>query len=407
MSFLETFVIAFWALKRNKARSALTTLGIVIGVAAVIAMVGIGEGAKRKVQETFEAMGVNQLVIMPGSSNAGGSRGGFGSKPTVTWDDLRAIQEGVPSVRYAAPVLRASQPVVSDVTNWTTTVYGTTEDYFAIRNWKAATGGLLTPEDVDAKVVVLGSTVAEKLFGAASHAVGQAVRIGATPFEVVGVLKSKGQSGGGSDNDDAVFIPARAFQSKVRGGLGNFIDGTVMVGATSADATRVAQTQIGELLRERHHLREGEPDDFSLRNLADVASSREESTRTLTLLLASIAAVSLLVGGIGVMNIMLVSVTERTREIGVRMALGAKPRHILAQFLVEALTLTLAGGVLGIALGVLVAERLATQFGWPTLVQPQVIFVSVGVSALVGVVFGLYPARRASRLDPIEALRYE
>ncbi|MBF5042351.1 FtsX-like permease family protein [Aggregicoccus sp. 17bor-14] len=407
MNVLETFLIAFWALKRNKTRSALTTLGIVIGVGAVIAMVGIGEGAKRKVQETFESMGVNQLVILPGSSSAGGTRGGFGSKPTVTWDDLRAIKEGVSSVKYAAPVLRASQPVVSDITNWTTTVYGTTPDYFSIRNWAPASGSLFAPEDGDSKVVVLGQTVAEKLFGSGTNPVGQAVRIGSTPYEVVGVLQSKGQSAGGGDNDDAVFIPARAFQSKVRGGLGNFIDGMVMVGATSPEATRFAETQITDLLRERHHLQDGEPEDFSLRNLADVASSREESTRTLTLLLASIAAVSLLVGGIGVMNIMLVSVTERTREIGVRMALGAKPRHILAQFLVEALTLTVAGGVLGIALGVLVAERLATQFGWPTLVQPQIILVSVGFSAAVGVIFGLYPARRASMLDPIEALRYE
>jgi putative ABC transport system permease protein len=404
-----TFRVAVRALVRNKLRSFLTTLGIVIGVGAVIAMVAIGEGAKATVEAAFASMGSNLLILLPGSTTSGGAQGGFGSMPTLTWDDLKAIQTEIPTVRRAAPALRSNAQVLSDEQNWTTSVTGTTPDYFEIRSWPAARGAIFSPSDQEAgtKVVLLGQTVAEKLFGTSSDPVGQVVRIKNIPFQVAGVLAKKGQSPTGQDYDDAVFVPASTFQSKIQGGLKKFLSGTIFIGSSSPEATARAQKQVTALLRDRHRIQPGQDDDFSIRNMTEMASAQQEGTKTLTTLLASIAAVSLLVGGIGIMNIMLVSVTERTREIGLRMAVGAKPHQILAQFLVEALTLSVAGGLLGIAIGLFTANRLAARFGWPTLVRPDVIVVAVGFSALVGVVFGLYPARKASRLDPIEALRYE
>lgn len=329
--------------------------------------------------------------------------------PTLTWDDLRAIREEVPTVRAAAANLRTAAQVLSEDQNWTTSVQGTSPAFFAIRNWPAAKGELFTESDVEGrnKVVVLGATVAEKLFGAGSNPVGQVVRIKNVPFQVVGVLATKGQSPMGQDYDDCAIVPETVFQASIQGGLQSFINGAIVVSATSPETLARAQRQITDLLRDRHHLVEGTDDDFSIRNLTEMASMQQQGTETLTLLLASIAAVSLLVGGIGVMNIMLVSVTERTREIGLRMAIGAKPRDILAQFLVEALTLSIAGGILGVLLGLYAAESLATRFGWPLLIRPEIVAVAVGFSALVGVGFGMYPATKAARLDPIEALRYE
>jgi putative ABC transport system permease protein len=329
--------------------------------------------------------------------------------PTLTWDDLAAIRSEVPAVKYAAPQLRANAQLLSEDQNWNTSVYGTTTEYFLIRNWSAATGSEMTESDVEtgAKVVFLGQTVVEKLFGANTDPIGQLVRIKNVPFEVKGVLARKGQSPTGQDYDDAAFVPVKAFQTKIQGGLSQFISGTIYVGATSSDATSKAQKQVTNLLRDRHHISTGSDDDFSIRNLTELASAQQQGTETLTTLLASIAAVSLLVGGIGIMNIMLVSVTERTREIGVRMAVGASPGNILAQFLVEALTLSIAGGVVGVALGILTAHQLAARFGWPMLIRPDIVVVAVAFSALVGVVFGLYPARKASLLDPIDALRFE
>jgi putative ABC transport system permease protein len=406
---LQTIRVAIRALMRNKMRSFLTMLGIIIGVAAVIAMVAIGEGAKAKVEQSFASMGSNLLIILPGSTTSGGARGGFGSMPTLTWDDLKAIRTEVPSVRYAAAQLRTTAQLQAEDQNWTTVVYGTSPEYFAIRNWPVAQGSAMTDGDVDSgsKVVFLGQTVVTQLFGASSNPVGQLVRIKGVPFEVAGVLEKKGQTPTGQDYDDTAFIPVRTFQTKIQGGLQNYISGVIFVGATSEAGTRRAQTEVANLLRDRHHIAPGGDDDFSIRNLTELASAQEEGTRTMTTLLAGIAAVSLLVGGIGIMNIMLVSVTERTREIGVRMAVGAKPRHILAQFLVEALTLSIAGGVFGLVLGIGAAQRLAAQFDWPMLIQPGIVVIAVCFSALVGVGFGLYPARKASRLDPIEALRYE
>ena len=409
MNLVETVRVATRALVRNKLRTFLTTLGIIIGVAAVIAMVAIGDRAKAQVEASFAAMGSNILIVIPGTTTAGGAHGGFGSMPTLTWDDLRAIREEVPTVRAAAANLRTAAQVLSEDQNWTTSVQGTSPAFFAIRNWPAAKGELFTESDVEGrnKVVVLGATVAEKLFGAGSNPVGQVVRIKNVPFQVVGVLATKGQSPMGQDYDDCAIVPETVFQASIQGGLQSFINGAIVVSATSPETLARAQRQITDLLRDRHHLVEGTDDDFSIRNLTEMASMQQQGTETLTLLLASIAAVSLLVGGIGVMNIMLVSVTERTREIGLRMAIGAKPRDILAQFLVEALTLSIAGGILGVLLGLYAAESLATRFGWPLLIRPEIVAVAVGFSALVGVGFGMYPATKAARLDPIEALRYE
>jgi putative ABC transport system permease protein len=409
MSPLQTCRVAARALLRNKMRSFLTTLGIIIGVSAVIAMVAIGEGAKAQVEKSFASMGANLLIILPGTTTAGGARGGFGTMPTLTWDDLKAILAEAPAVRSAAAILRTAAQVSSEDQNWTTGVSGTAPEYFELRSWPVARGSLFSESDVEggSKVALLGQTVAEKLYGASADPVGQVVRIKGIPFQVVGVLAKKGQSQGGQDYDDAVFVPQSTYQAKIQGGLQKYVTGVIFVGAISAQATARAQSEVTAILRDRHHVQPGMDDDFSIRNLTEMASAQQEGTRTLTTLLASIAAVSLLVGGIGIMNIMLVSVTERTREIGVRMAVGAKPRHILAQFLVEALTLAVAGGVIGVALGLLAAQRLAARFQWPMLVRPDIILIAVGFSALVGVGFGLYPARKASRLDPIEALRYE
>ena len=409
MNFFQTLRVALRAILRNKLRAFLTTLGIVIGVGAVIAMMAIGAGAKARVEQAFAAMGTNLLIVQSGSSSQGGVQGGFGSQPTLTWDDFAAIRGEVSSVKRAAPMLRASLAVISEEQNWTTSVTGTSPDYFDIRSWPIDLGAAFTQQDLDggAKVVVLGATVVEKLYGANANPVGLTIRIGSIPFQVVGVAARKGQSATGQDYDDAAFIPYTTFAQKVQGGLGKYLRGSIMASADSAAGTVRAQKDIGALLRERHHLAQSDDDDFQLRNLSEIASAQQQGTDTMTTLLASVAAVSLLVGGIGIMNIMLVSVTERTREIGIRMAVGAKPAHILAQFLIEALSLSTAGGLIGVGTGVGVAMWLAGKFHWPVLIQPDVIAVSVGFSAVVGVVFGLYPARKASQLDPIEALRFE
>jgi putative ABC transport system permease protein len=409
MNPVLTVRVALRAILRNKLRAFLTTLGIVIGVAAVIAMMAIGAGAKQRVEEAFAAMGTNVLIILPGSTSASGVRGGFGSMPTITWEDLAAIRSDVATVKAAAPSLRSNMPVVSEDQNWTTGITGTSPEYFDIRNWPVALGRPLAQSDVDggAKVIVLGQTVVEKLYGPNADPTGQAVRVGNTPFVIIGVAAKKGQSATGQDYDDAGFIPFTTFAQKVQGGLGKYLQGQIMVAATSSDTTTRAQQDITALLRDRHHVAPGQDDDFSIRNLSEIAGAQQQGTETMTLLLASVAAVSLLVGGIGIMNIMLVSVTERTREIGIRMAVGAEPHHILTQFLVEALTLSLAGGVIGVGFGVGTAAWLARRFGWPMLIQPDVIAVSVGFSALVGIAFGIYPAKKASDLDPIDALRFE
>jgi putative ABC transport system permease protein len=409
MNPFQTFRIALRALLRNKMRSFLTTLGVIIGVSAVIAMVAIGEGAKANVESAFSAMGTNLLIVLPGTTTSGGVQGGFGSMPTLTWEDLKAIQTEISSVKRAAPQLRSSSQVMSEDQNWSTTIYGVTPEYFDIRAWPVSDGSKLSSSDVDtgAKVVVLGQTVVDKLFGVNATPIGQSVRIRNTPFQVIGVAAKKGQSPMGQDYDDAVFIPTTTFRSKIQGGLQKYLNGTIMVEAQSQDDLPRAQAAVTNLLRDRHNVEPGADDDFSIRNLAEIASAQQEGTKTMTTLLASIAAVSLVVGGIGIMNIMLVSVTERTREIGLRMAIGARRYQIMAQFLVESLTLSFFGGLLGVGIGVGTAQWLSSKFAWPMLIRPDVIVASVVFSAMIGVVFGLYPAWKASRLDPIDALRYE
>jgi putative ABC transport system permease protein len=399
--------IAVRAIFGNKLRALLTTLGIVIGVAAVIAMMAVGAGAKMEVEAAFAAMGTNILVVLPGSST-GAVQGGYGSRPTVTWEDLDMLRQ-LETVEAAVPMLRSNMTIVSQELNWTTNVTGTEPLYFDIRDWPFARGGGFTSAEVEAAAssVVLGKTVADRLFGPNADPVGRTVRIKNMPFRVVGVAAKKGQASTGQDYDDAAFIPYTTFGQRLQGGLAKFVQGTVLVQARSAAETSRAEFDVRAFLRDRHRLPPDRDDDFSLRNLSDIAGAQQQGTDTMTLLLASVAAISLVVGGIGIMNIMLVDVTERTREIGLRMALGAAPGDILAQFLVEAVALSLAGGAVGIGAGVAIAGWIASEFHWLTAIDPHVIVVAVGFSALVGVAFGVYPARKASRLDPIEALRFE
>ncbi len=404
----QTFPLSIHALNRNKTRSLLTTLGVIIGVAAVIAMVSIGEGAKARVEETFAAMGTNMLIVASGSNRTGGIMGGFGSQPTLTWEDMAAIQ-ALPMIRAASPVTRTLAQALSEDQNWNTSIYGVSRGYFTVRDWPTAMGALFTESDdlSGNKVAILGKTVVTQLFGTYVDPIGHVVRIQNVPFTVVGVLDTKGQSMFGQDQDDVVFVPISTFRAKIKGGLQKYVAGVIMVSAITHNETSVAERRITDLLRDRHGIQRGQDDDFSVRNLTEIADAQQQGMRTLSNLLAAIAAVSLMVGGIGIMNIMLVSVTERTREIGLRMAVGAKPRDILAQFLVEAFTLSMVGGLIGVGTGVGTAYWLSAQFGWKMIIRPEIVVMSLGFSALVGIFFGLYPAYKASRLDPIEALRFE
>jgi putative ABC transport system permease protein len=409
MNTFQVLRVAIRAVLRNKLRSFLTTLGVIIGVAAVIAMVAIGEGAKAKVAEAFASMGSNLLIVLSGSTTSGGARGGFGSLPTLTWEDLKAIRSECSAVRYAAPQLRSNASVISEDQNWGTSINGISPDFFSIKDWAASSGSLLTQSDIEGatKVVVLGQTVVEKLFGPSADPVGQTVRIKNFPFQVIGVAARKGQTAMGQDQDDVAFMPYSTFLAKIQGGLQKYIPGIIMVSATSSDDITRAEKQITNLLRDRHHIAIGGDDDFSIRNLTEMATAQQEGVSTITSLLAFTALASLLVGGIGIMNIMLVSVTERTREIGIRMAIGARPRDVLAQFLVEALTLSFFGGVIGVLIGIFGANILGGHMGWPVLIRVDIVIIAVSFSGLVGVIFGLYPAMKAARLDPIDALRFE
>jgi putative ABC transport system permease protein len=405
----ETLRLAARALRRNKMRSFLTTLGIIIGVGAVIFIQSIGEGAKSRVRAQIESAGTNIVMLWSGSSQGPGGRGGAGSQPSITWEDLRAIQTELPSVHAVAPQISSNQPVISETNTWNTQITGTTPDYFVIRNWPIASGALFTASDQAsaAKNAVIGKTAAENLFGPGVDPIGQIIRIRDAPFTVVGVLEPKGQNAMGMDQDDGIFIPLSAFQTRMQRGLGKFVPGRISVSAVSAEAIPRVRQEIAELLRERHKLGPEDEDDFSTSSMAEMTSILTSTQETVTLLLMAIALVSLLVGGIGVMNIMLVSVTERTREIGIRMAVGAQPADIMAQFLVEALVLAAVGGALGVLFGVGAGQLIAPKMGWIMETKTQIVFISLAVSAGVGIAFGLYPARKASRLDPIDALRYE
>jgi putative ABC transport system permease protein len=409
MSPLQTLRISVRALLRNKLRSVLTTLGVIIGVGAVVAMTTIGAGAKAQIEATFAAMGSNMLVIRSGSSQDQGMRGGAGSQPSLTWGDLDALTEEVQQARYVAPLLTRGAQVVAEEGNWATQVQGTTPAYFGLRNWSVVRGNFFSEDEVrtGAKVAVLGKTVAENLFGPFTDPIGQVVRVNMVPFEVIAVAGGKGETGFGGDQDDVVFVPVSAFRSRLTGDLNQYLNGRIYVGASSQEATSAVQQRIETLLRARHRIEEGMEDDFSVRNLAEAEAAQRAGTEVMTSLLAGIALVSLIVGGIGIMNIMLVSVTERTREIGLRMAVGAKPRHILLQFMVESVSLSVLGGLLGLSVGVAGAFGLASQFGFPVMVDPNAAILAIGSSAAVGIGFGIYPAFRASRLDPITALRYE
>ncbi len=409
MSPLSLVAIALGALGRNKLRSLLTILGVVIGVAAVIAMVAVGQGARAKVSKVFDSMGTNLVMVMPGSSAGGGVMGGFGSSPTLTWGDLEAIRTELSAVRWAAPVMSTRAQVASAERNWNTSVNGTTSDYFQIRSWAVEQGRAFDEgEDAaGARVAVVGQTVVRELFGSTGTVVGQSLRIGGAPFEIVGVLTEKGQSPMGQDQDDVIYIPARAYQSKLEGSLGTYLKGTFNVSAVSAEDTDRAAEQITTLLRDRHRLPPGRDDDFSVRNLTEFARAQASSTETITTMLAAIAGVSLLVGGIGIMNIMLVSVVERTREIGLRMAIGATPALVLGQFLVEALILAAIGGVLGLVVGWQAAAMLASKFGFALLFPAETAVQAIAVSGAIGIGFGLWPALKAAQLDPITALRFE
>jgi len=406
MDLISILRIAMRALSRNKMRSALTMLGIIIGVGAVIAMVGVGQGASKQVQDQISAMGSNMLFVSSGTVNRGGLRLGWGQTKTLVYDDMKAIVQQAPAVKEAAPGSATTAQVVFGSDNWFTNVQGTEPQYFDIRSWPMQEGVSFTESDVTsaADVAVIGATVRQNLFGA-EDAIGQTVRISKLPFKVVGVLSAKGQSAAmGQDQDDVIFIPITTLQKKLTGEPWLRY---IVVSAVSKDATYAAQQEITGLLRDRHRIRQGQDDDFMVRNLADVAQLADQSSRVMTMLLASIAGVSLIVGGIGIMNIMLVSVTERTREIGVRMAIGATEEDVQRQFLIEAVVLSLMGGAAGIFFGVGSSLIISKLLGWAVLVSPLAIVAAVIFSAGVGVFFGFYPARKAARLDPIEALRFE
>ncbi|HZP38227.1 MAG TPA: ABC transporter permease [Methylomirabilota bacterium] len=410
MNILASARIAIRALRVNKMRSALTMLGIVIGVGAVITMVAVGAGAQARVAEQIQSLGSNVIIIWPSSVNMGGVRLGAGAQATLSEDDAWAIQREIPLVDVAAPYVRGNVQVVYANLNWATAVLGVTPEYFPARDWDVIEGRLLTQEEVDAaaKVALIGQTVARNLFGD-DDPLGQVIRIKKVPFTVIGVLDRKGQTTWGQDQDDQILIPLSTAKTKVIGGnqaKGRAV-GSVSIKIREASLMKAAEEEIRALLRQRHKLQPSQDDDFNVRNLSEVLESQEASSRVLTLLLAAIASVSLLVGGIGIMNIMLVSVTERTREIGLRMAVGARGRDILAQFLVEAVTLSLIGGGIGIGAGLLGSYAIAYFAEWRTVLQVESILVAFGFAAGVGIFFGFYPARKAAGLNPIDALRYE
>ena len=406
MEFMGTVRIALRALARNKMRSILTMLGIIIGVGAVIAMVALGQGAQESVQAQIAAMGSNLLYVGSGTINKNGVHLGMGQTKTLVYEDYTAITRESTAVAQAAPGAGSSAQIVFENNNWYTRVTGTEPQYFDIREWPMQSGAPFTTDDVQtaANVAVLGQTVRQNLFGT-SDPVGQTVRINNLPFRVVGLLTAKGSSAAmGQDQDDAAFVPITTLQKKMSGQ--DWLQ-WIMVSAKSKDETYAAQQQIEGILRDRHRIRSGEDDDFFVRNMADVANVADQAGTVMTMLLASIASVSLIVGGIGIMNIMLVSVTERTREIGIRMAIGATEADVQRQFLVEAVVLSVIGGAIGIVSGLLATMLIPKLLHWAVSVSSLAILVAVVFSVAVGVFFGYYPARKAARLNPIEALRYE
>ena len=405
---LASLRIALRALMVNKMRSTLTMLGIIIGVGAVIAMIAVGSGAKKRIAEQIASMGSNLLIVLSGSSTSGGLRFGSGTVPTLTADDAKAIQAEIPAVKYVAPSLGGVAQVVFGNQNWSTLINGTTPEALEIREWPLSSGRPFTQQDIEGatKVCLLGKTVADNLFGGIDP-VGQIVRIKKVPFTVIGVLTPKGQSTYGQDQDDTIIVPLTTAQKRLFGMQFPGMVRVIAVQAREPEVMKQVEDQINDLLRQRHHLQAKQDNDFTVRNLTEVMSTAEQSANVMSLLLGAIASISLIVGGIGIMNIMLVSVTERTREIGIRIAVGAKGRDILLQFLIESLVLSLIGGTLGIGIGIVGTLILSTFTQWPTLFSIQAILLAFLFSGSVGVFFGFYPARKASLLNPIEALHYE
>ena len=410
MNSLAALRSAWRALTTNLMRSILTMLGIIIGVAAVITMIAVGSGAQQRVEEQIKGLGSNIMLVLPGAQSQAGVRLGAQTGQTLTEEDAKAIGLDVPEVQAAAPSLRTSAQVVAANNNWNTSVFGTTPEYFEVRDWPLAEGRSFEAAEMSGsgKVAIVGQTVVDQLFNGADP-IDQTIRIKKVPLTVIGVLSRKGQNSVGQDQDDVIIVPLSTFRNRVQGMSGGRLKriGSVNVKVREGQSMKIAEDNIRELLRQRHRLQAAQDDDFSVRNLTEMLQAQEDSSRVMTLLLAAVAGVSLVVGGIGIMNIMLVSVTERTREIGLRMAVGARGRDILGQFLIEAVTLSLVGGAIGVVLGAATTLAVANVAGWQVALSVKAVLLAVGFSAAVGVFFGFYPARRASAMLPIQALRYE
>jgi putative ABC transport system permease protein len=410
MSFANYLASALVAIRLNAMRSLLTALGVIIGVASVIVMSAIGSGARQEVERSISRLGTNMLTLSPGSSRSGRSQGGAGTATPLSEDDMEAISTRVNGVSAVTGSLSVSAPIIYGNQNWTTLVTGTSASFPAVRDWDVVEGRYFTREEVSrgSKLAVLGSSVVRELFGGGS-AVGESIRIAGAPFEVIGIMETRGQAGGFRDQDDVVLIPLTTARARLAGQnvtVPNQV-GSILVKIADGEDLARAEEDLTELIRQRRRIRPGDQDDFRVRNVAEIVQARTAAQQTLTWLLAATAAISLIVGGIGIMNIMLVSVTERTREIGLRMAVGARKRDILAQFLTEAIVLCLAGGLIGLVLGIGATYAIAGIAGWPVLISGAIIAVGIGASAAVGIVFGYVPARQAAHLNPIDALRYE
>ena len=410
MTYNDSIFAAIKAIRVNVLRSVLTALGIIIGVAAVIIMIAVGAGAQSQVDNLIKSLGSNLVLVLPGTTTSGGARGARGSRPTLTEDDAIAIQNEIDTAQVAAPVVRGSGQLIYGNQNWSTVIYGVTPEFKEAKEWKMKDGRWFSRDEVRsaAKVALVGKTIIENVFEGVDP-VGEIIRVKRIPFTIIGTLAPKGETPMGTDQDDTVIVPLSTAKKRLLGGrrLSGKLVRTIWVKSYTAEGVDESVRAMTELLRQRHRIQPGQPDDFYVRNLSQILQARADSSRVMTLLLAAVASVSLIVGGIGIMNIMLVSVTERTREIGLRMAVGAKGIDILLQFLIEAVTLSLIGGIIGVILGLMGSVGIAEIGGWPAIIQIESVFLAFGFAATVGIFFGFYPAKKAAMLDPMEALRYE